>query len=84
MRLSKTIAIIVIAVVSVFFIAVGILVGVHMGASNAADNTASLSPYSAVYLSTGDIYFGILDWSPTPHIENPWFLQKQMTHCFPL
>jgi hypothetical protein len=29
-----------------------------------------------VYLSTGDIYFGKLSWSPTPHMEDAWFLQR--------
>jgi len=24
----------------------------------------------------GDIYFGKLDWSPSPHMEDAWFLQR--------
>ena len=62
--------------VAVFLIGVGILVGTHVSGVGAAGNNAALSPYSAVYLSTGDVYFGVLDWSPSPHIENPWFLQR--------
>jgi hypothetical protein len=75
MHHSKTTAIIIIVVVVAFLIGVGILVGAHVSGGNAATSNASLSPYSAVYLSTGDVYFGILDWSPSPHIEDAWFLQ---------
>jgi len=35
-----------------------------------------LSRYSAVYLKTGDIYFGELSHFPQFGIKNPWFLQK--------
>ena len=76
MRLPKILIIVIIVVIAIFFIGVGILVGKHVDNNSMAENSASLSPYSAVYLSTGDIYFGILDWSPSPHIENPWFLQR--------
>lgn len=75
MHHSKPVAIIIIIVVAVFLIGVGILVGKHVSGGNAMANSASLSPYSAVYLSTGDVYFGVLDWSPSPHIEDAWFLQ---------
>jgi hypothetical protein len=76
MHLPKSLAIILIIVIVAFFIGVGILVGKHLDNNSMVENSASLSPYSAVYLSTGDVYFGILDWSPSPHIENPWFLQR--------
>lgn len=33
-------------------------------------------PYYAVYLSTGDIYFGQLSHSPKLTLSNVWFLQK--------
>lgn len=75
MHHSKPVAIIIIIVVAAFLIGVGVLVGTHVSGVGAAGNNAALSPYSAVYLSTGDVYFGVLDWSPSPHIENPWFLQ---------
>jgi hypothetical protein len=32
--------------------------------------------YSAVYLATGDIYFGELGWFPKPHLKNVWYLQQ--------
>ncbi len=36
------------------------------------------SKYSAVYMTTGDIYFGELHWFPRPHLTNVWFLQKSV------
>jgi hypothetical protein len=34
------------------------------------------SPYSAVYLTTGDIYFGKLSWFPKPRLESPLLLDR--------
>lgn len=65
---------IVIIIVAVLFIGVGIWVGVNLGTNRTTG--AGLSPYSAVYLSTGDIYFGKLSWFPTPHLDDAWFLQR--------
>lgn len=39
-------------------------------------NTSNPSKYSAVYLKTGDIYFGELSWFPSLKLKNPWFLQS--------
>ena len=33
--------------------------------------------YSAVYLNTGDIYFGKLSWFPRTTLRDVWFLQKE-------
>ena len=60
-------------IVLVVLVAIG--AGVWMAVSASKDPNGA-SPYSAVYLSTGDIYFGTLDWSPSPHMENAWFLQR--------
>ena len=76
MRLSKSLAVTLIIVVVVIFVGAGVWIGMHFGAGGAAANGSSLSPYSAVYLSTGDVYFGTLDWSPSPHMEDAWFLQR--------
>jgi hypothetical protein len=73
MRIPKSLVIALIVVVVIIFIAVGVLVGIRL--SSGSSQTA-LSPYSAVYLSTGDIYFGKLSWSPSPHMEDAWFLQR--------
>ncbi len=34
------------------------------------------SPYSAVYLTSGDIYYGKLSWFPQPHLTDVWYLQR--------
>ena len=75
MKIPKALVIIIIVVVILAFIAVGVLVGMRWSGIGGSSQPA-LSPYSAVYLSTGDIYFGKLDWSPAPHMEDAWFLQR--------
>ncbi|MBI5220630.1 MAG: hypothetical protein HY978_02200 [Candidatus Liptonbacteria bacterium] len=34
------------------------------------------SAFSAVYLASGDIYFGKLSWFPWPKLTNVWVLQR--------
>jgi hypothetical protein len=66
-------------VVIIFFVGLGAWIGMRVragGTEGVAANNSALSPYSAVYLSTGDIYFGTLVWSPSPHLEDAWFLQR--------
>lgn len=36
------------------------------------------SPYSAVYLTSGDVYFGKLSWFPQPHMTDVWYLNRSM------
>ncbi len=36
------------------------------------------SPYSAVYLTSGDVYFGKLSWFPEPHMTDVWYLNRSM------
>jgi hypothetical protein len=74
MKIPKGLAIALIAIVVMLLVATGVWVGVAVIAGRSSQST--LSPYSAVYLSTGDIYFGKLDWSPSPHIEDAWFLER--------
>lgn len=71
---SKKIAFILIALVIVV-VAVIALVGAW-AAKTLQLNPTGPSEYSAVYLSTGDIYFGKLDWFPKPRLTNVWFLQR--------
>ena len=52
----------------------GVFLGLYLSQGTSA--ATQLSPYSAVYLSTGDIYFGELSFAPWPRIKNPWFLQR--------
>ncbi len=37
------------------------------------------SPYSAVYLSNGEVYFGKLSWFPYPKLKNVFFIQRNET-----
>jgi len=74
MKVSKGLVITLVVIIVLFVVGVGVWVGVTMISGNSSQ--PALSPYSAVYLSTGDIYFGKLSWSPTPHMEDAWFLQR--------
>lgn len=40
------------------------------------ERPAGASPYAAVYMSSGDIYYGKLSWNPAPHLTDVWYLQK--------
>jgi hypothetical protein len=42
----------------------------------AAQNPNGPSPYSAVYLTSGDVYFGKLSWFPSPHMTDVWYLNR--------
>jgi hypothetical protein len=64
---------IVFTVVAVLLIVLAVLLTVSFLGSS---KKAGASPYSAVYLSTGDVYFGKLSWFPAPHLTNVWFLQR--------
>ncbi|KKW16840.1 MAG: hypothetical protein UY56_C0009G0004 [Parcubacteria group bacterium GW2011_GWA1_50_14] len=59
----------------VLLIIVILAVGVWLGA-NWKKGDDNVSPYSAVYLSTGDIYYGELHWFPRPYMEHVWFYQE--------
>ncbi len=59
-------------VLIIVLLALGVWIGKEIGSRSASGP----SPYSAVYLSTGDIYFGKLSWFPWPQMTNPWFLQR--------
>jgi hypothetical protein len=75
MKISKGLVITLIVIVVVLLVGVGVWVGVSM-INGGNSSQSALSPYSAVYLSTGDIYFGKLSWSPSPHMADAWFLQR--------
>lgn len=72
--LSKKLLVILIFVV-VVLVAIGIWVGSWVLGLR-SPNPAGPSEYSAVYISTGDIYYGKLDWFPWPRMKNVWFLQR--------
>ncbi len=57
-------------------IVVLVLVGVWVGVKLTGNGADEPSEYSAVYLSSGDIYFGKLSWFPWPKIKNVWYIQR--------
>src|SRR3989344_724053 len=71
-----------ILIIGVTLVVIAVLVlialGIWLGSViSGGSNKAVASPYSAVYLSNGDMYFGVLSWVPNPHLSNVWVLQKQ-------
>jgi hypothetical protein len=59
-----------------------ILVGIWVGVSTMSQQNANPnapSKYSAVYLTSGDVYFGKLHWLPWPHLTDVYFLQHNTT-----
>lgn len=70
MKISqKTIAA---GLIVIVLIAAGVWIGYKLAGSRADGD----SGYSAVYLSTGDIYFGKLSWFPHLRLENAWHLER--------
>ena len=56
-----------------------VLVGLGTGLGlliSGRSSSAGLSKYSAVYMTSGDVYFGELSWFPKPHINNTYILQR--------
>ncbi|MBI3588830.1 MAG: hypothetical protein HY093_00230 [Candidatus Liptonbacteria bacterium] len=63
--------------VTVMVLLLAIVIWLFLKVSDTGSTVASpASPYSAVYLSTGEIYFGKLSWFPRPKLSNVWFLQR--------
>lgn len=62
------------AVVVIVLVAAAVLYFSWSGNASSADFKGS--QFTAVYLSTGDIYFGKMSWFPTPRMTNVWFLQR--------
>ncbi len=69
---KKLIAILLVAVVLLLLL----VVWVAARFLNNSSDPAGPSPYSAVYLSTGDIYYGKLSWFPIPKMTDVWYLQR--------
>jgi hypothetical protein len=57
-------------VVAIVIIVFGVCVGLVWGRGSGT------SSYTAVFLTSGDVYFGKLSWFPWPHLTNVWFLQR--------
>lgn len=65
-------------IVSVFIVLILIGLGIWVGSGLSQPNPSGPSEYSAVYLSTGDIYYGVFSWFPLPHLSKVWLLQRSV------
>jgi hypothetical protein len=59
----------------IIIVIVLVLAGVWVG-SLLTGAKKGASGYSAVFLVTGDVYFGKLSWFPQPKLSKAWFLQR--------
>lgn len=57
-------------------VSLSIWLGLRLGKESFGER-AGESEYVAVYLKTGDIYFGKLSWFPWPRLENVLYLQRE-------
>jgi hypothetical protein len=64
---------IILLIILVIVLGLGIWLGVKI---LGRENPETPSKYSAVYLQTGDIYFGELSWFPWPSLKNVWLIQR--------
>ncbi|MEK7508078.1 MAG: hypothetical protein AAB602_03285 [Patescibacteria group bacterium] len=60
----------------IILVALGIWAGSWFIARWQPANSSGPSAYTAVYLTTGDIYFGKFSRFPRPHMTDVWFLQR--------
>lgn len=69
---KKTLAIIIILVVIV-----ALIVGAYLAVKifNKPQELKA-SEFTAVYMTSGDIYFGKMSWFPRPKLQNVWYLQR--------
>jgi len=66
---------IILLIILVVVLGLGIWLGVKI---LGRENPEAPSKYSAVYLQTGDIYFGELSWFPWPLLKNVWLIQRSV------
>lgn len=75
MTISKRTFIIAAVVVLVVLVAVGVAIGARFASSGSGSGEQE-SDYTAVYLTTGDLYFGKISWWPKPHLKDVWILNR--------
>ena len=73
--MGKKIIISVLVLLVVLIIA-GIWIGMWFTSQLQPVSPSGASPYTAVYMTTGDIYFGKYNRFPKPHMTDVWFLQR--------
>jgi cytoskeletal protein RodZ len=62
-------------VLIIILIAIGVWIGLAFFGSHSVDANAP-SPYTAVYMTSGDIYFGKLSSFPRLHMTDAWYLER--------
>lgn len=62
-------------IVIILLIVAGVLIGMSLSGDK---GDAAVSKYSAVYLDTGDIYFGEFSRYPHPTLTNVWYVQRNV------
>lgn len=67
---------IILAAAVLIVLGLAVLVGLYLGRQHST--AEEYSPYSAVTLVNGEVYFGRLDWFPKPRLEDAWVLQRSV------
>ena len=67
--------VILIVIVAVLALALGVLITLNI--VNKSDEMKA-SKFTAVYMTSGDIYFGKMDWFPWPRLKNVWYMQRSV------
>ena len=73
---SKKFAFFFFLIVIVVLIIVGILIGLMVVGSHGGSDPNAPSPYTAVYMTSGDIYFGKLSTFPHLRLMDVWYLER--------
>ncbi len=74
----KTKQVVSILIIVAVLVALGVWIGLSVFSSR-VPNPSGVSPYTALYMTTGDIYFGKFSKFPEPHMTDVWFLQRSTT-----
>jgi hypothetical protein len=72
---NKKLTFFLLLVLVIVLIAVGVWIGLSLVGSR-GNNANTPSPYTAVYMVSGDIYFGKLSWFPRLHLADAWYLER--------
>lgn len=67
---------IILAAAVLIVLGAAVLVGLYLGRQH--PTAGEYSPYSAVTLVNGEVYFGRLDWFPKPRLKDAWVLQRSV------
>jgi len=67
---------VIVILLAILVVLLGVWVWVLTRTTQSSATGNKPSAYSAVYLSTGDIYFGKLSWFPKTKLADAWLLQR--------